>query len=289
MANLKEIRRRIASVHGTQKITRAMKMVAAAKLRKAQEHAESFRDYSRLMSEVLAEVASDAEEDAHSLLIRREPEKALVLVISSDRGLCGGFNSNLNRLVAAELNSGRVHTDLSVVGRKAKGYFEHRMVKIQTYYDEVFDDLDYDKAASIAAELAKLYENGDYDMIYLAYNEMVSVVSQVPTLVQLLPVALPEKKKVEAGELASPVFIFEPSESELLAALLPRYVEVKVFSALLESAAAEHAARMSAMETATNNAQDMIDSLTLVYNRARQSAITSELMDIVGGAEALND
>ncbi len=289
MANLKEIRRRIISVQGTQKITRAMKMVAAAKLRKAQDHAENFRDYSRLTSDVLAEVAADAEPDSHPLLKRRVAKSELVLVISSDRGLCGGFNSNLNRMVLEKLKKDEISVELAVVGKKAKGYFEHRNIAIQRMYNDVLEQLNYEQAVKIAAELAALYEQGKYDRISLAYNEMVSVVSQVPAVRQLLPVALPEKKDTGAGEIGPAGFVFEPNQKALLATLLPSYVEVKVFGALLESVAAEHAARMSAMETATNNAQDMIDSLTLVYNRARQSAITNELMDIVGGAEALND
>lgn len=289
MANLKEIRRRIASVKGTQKITRAMKMVAAAKLRKAQEKAERFREYSQLTSDVLTEVASDADNDSHPLLERREAKKALILVISSDRGLCGGFNSNLNRLVAEKLQSAEIDTDLNAVGKRTKQFFEHRNVEIKTFYADVLDDLSYDAAAAIAQESAALYQSGAYDSISLAYNAMVSVVSQVPSVVPLLPVALPEKKEEDSKEIGPAGFVFEPEKKALLATLLPKYVEVKVFGALLESLAAEHAARMSAMETATNNAQDMIDSLTLVYNRARQSAITSELMDIVGGSEALND
>lgn len=289
MANLKEIRRRIASVQGTQKITSAMKMVAAAKLRKAQEHAERFRGYSQLASDILAHVAADADDASHPLLQRRPTERALILVISSDRGLCGGFNSNLNRMVSEKKKHDRHATDLSVVGKKSKAFFDHRQIKIREFYDNVLDDLNFDKAAKIAQELAALYEDGIYDNIALAYNSMVSVVSQVPAVNPLLPVALPEKMPLAAKEAAKAVFLYEPEKEELLKSLLPRYVEVKVFGALLESVAAEHAARMSAMETATSNAQDMIDSLTLVYNRARQSAITNELMDIVGGAEALND
>ncbi|MBN2715004.1 MAG: ATP synthase F1 subunit gamma [Deltaproteobacteria bacterium] len=289
MANLKEIRRRITSVQGTQKITRAMKMVAAAKLRKAQEQAERFREYSRLTSDVLSEVAADATDAVHPLLQRRDVKRSLIVVVSSDRGLCGGFNSNLNRLVADRLKRSEVPAKLAVVGKKSKSYFEHRHVEIEQYYSDILDELNYDRAASIAKELAALYEMGEYDSISLAYNEMISVVSQVPAVHPLLPVAPPEKTEESSKEIGPAGFVFEPDKKALLASLLPRYVEVKVFGALLESVAAEHAARMSAMETATNNAQDMIDSLTLVYNRARQSAITGELMDIVGGAEALND
>ena len=289
MANLKEIRRRIISVQGTQKITRAMKMVAAAKLRKAQEQAESFREYSRLATDVLTEVAAGAEEEAHPLLQRRETNNTLILVISSDRGLCGGFSSNLNRMVAETLKNSNIATDLSVVGKKANTFFQHRNIEVQRFYSDVLEEMNYDQAARIAQELSALYVTGKYDAISLAYNEMVSVVSQVPAVNPLLPMALPEEKNADLNGARPTEFLFEPDKKTLLASLLPRYLEIKVFGALLESVAAEHAARMSAMETATNNAQDMIDSLTLVYNRARQSAITGELMDIVGGAEALSD
>jgi F-type H+-transporting ATPase subunit gamma len=285
MANLKDIRRRIGSVKGTQKITRAMKMVAAAKLRKAQSRADAFRPYRERMTEILARTAAGAEADAHPLLQRREEKSSLILVISSDRGLCGGFNSNLNRMVARHRQDAAVAPRVAVIGRKAKGYFEHRHVALHQFYPDVLDRLHYGDAVKIARELEAAYTEGEFDRIDLASNRMESMVKQVPVIVPLLPVALP----TASDATASTDFLFEPDEAQLLAALLPRYLETQVFGAMLESVAAEHAARMTAMETATGNAQDMIDALTLQYNRARQSAITSELMDIVGGAEALND
>jgi F-type H+-transporting ATPase subunit gamma len=290
MANLKEIRRRIASVKSTQKITRAMKMVAAAKLKKAQEAAESFRSYADLTTSVLAEIATDAGAADHPLLKRRQAKKSIIVVISSDRGLCGGFNSNLCRDIAGKLNETTPEPMISSIGRRGRDYFKRRDVTIDKEYDEVLDNPGYEAAAKIARELAKRYSEGEIDRIDLGYNEFVSVVTHVPTIRQLLPVVLPEQDNGETDEWVVPSdFIFEPGRQELLEKLLPQYVEVQVYRALLESIAAEHAARMTAMDNATNNAGEMIDNLTLVYNRARQSAITSELMDIVGGSEALND
>lgn len=290
MANLKAIRRRITSVKNTQKITRAMKMVAAARLRKAQEAVENFRSYADLTSTILTEVASDATADDHTLLARRDTEKSLLLVISADRGLCGGFNGNLNRDVFDYVQKADPKPDLSIIGRKAVDFFQRRPVTIESILDDVYENPGYETTAKIARNLSEQYANGDIDRIDIVYNEFVSMLTQKPKFQQLLPVVLPDKDESEEGEWVVPVdFIFEPNRVELLGKLLPQYVEVQVYRALIESMAAEHAARMTAMDNATKNADEMLDHLTLVYNRARQSAITSELMDIVGGAEALND
>ena len=300
MASLKDIRRRITSVASTQKITRAMKMVAAAKLRRAQEQAESFRAYAEQTSAILAEVSRGATGEDHALLERRERvERSVTLVIAADRGLCGGFNTNLNRHVLTAVEGAETRPELELIGRKAREFFVRRDVVIREFYDGVYDELGYDTAARIAGRLAAQYAAGEVDRIDLAFNELISVVSQRPTIRPLLPVALPAAKEdakdggetggEDAGGLSPAGFIFEPRRKELLGRLLPMYVEVQVHRALLESVAAEHAARMTAMDNATNNAADMIDHLTLVYNRARQGAITSELMDIVGGAEALGE
>ncbi len=290
MANLKAIRKRIDSVKSTQKITRAMKMVAAAKLKKAQETAERFRAYSDLTTTILAEVATDKAAGDHPLLKRRDPEKALVVVISSDRGLCGGFNSNLCRNTLSTVKESTPEPDISIIGRKATDYFQRRPVNIDTKYEDVYEKPDYETAAKIARELAARYAKGEVDRIDLAYNEFISIMTQKPTIRPLLPVTLPEQETEDGDDLVMPTdFIFEPGREALLERLLPQYVEVQVYRALVESIAAEHASRMTAMDSATNNAGEMIDHLTLIYNRARQSAITSELMDIVGGAEALND
>ena len=293
MPNLKDIRRRIGSVKSTQKITRAMKMVAAARLRRAQERIDQFRAYADLTSSILAEVSAGATAEDHPLLERREVNNRLILEITSDRGLCGAFNGNLNRMVEEAVKEGDPKPELALIGRKANDYFRVRDVTVREYYATVFDDPSYATAARIASELAELYVKGEIDQIDLAFNEMVSMISQKPTIRTLLPVEVPEKQgddEEEADEELGPVgFIFEPDRGELLGKLLPMYVEVQVYRALAESMAAEHAARMTAMDNATNNAADMIDHLTLVYNRARQSAITAELMDIVGGAEALSE
>jgi F-type H+-transporting ATPase subunit gamma len=288
MANLKAIRRRISSVRNTQKITRAMKMVAAAKLRRSQETMEKFRAYADLTASILSEVAAGATAEDHPLLERREPEKSLVLIICSDRGLCGGFNGNLCREVFAHVQKAEPTPAISIIGRKARDYFERRPVTIDTKYSGVYDDPGYSTAAEIARGLAKRYAEKEIDRIDLVYNEFVSMIAQKPVFRQLLPVVLPEKEAGQEGEWIPPVdFIFEPDRAALLGELLPKYIEVQVYRALIESIAAENAARMTAMDNATKNAEEMLDHLTLVYNRARQSAITNELMDIVGGAEAL--
>jgi F-type H+-transporting ATPase subunit gamma len=288
MANLKAIRRRITSVKNTQKITRAMKMVAAARLRKAQEAVENFRPYADLTSTILTEVASGAEGAEHPLLARRENKKSLLLVICADRGLCGAFNGNLNRDVFNYVKEADPNPSLSIIGRKAVDFFQRRPVEIDQIHKDVYDDPGYETASRIARELSERYADEEIDRIDIVYNEFVSMLTQKPKFQQLLPVELPEKDETQEGEWVVPVdFIFEPNREELLSKLLPQYVEVQVFRALIESMAAEHAARMTAMDNATKNAEEMLDSLTLEYNRARQSAITSELMDIVGGAEAL--
>jgi F-type H+-transporting ATPase subunit gamma len=287
MAKLKTIRRRIISVRNTQKITRAMKMVAAARLRRAQETAQRFREYADLSSAILAEVAAGPQDDDHPLLKRRAEGQGLILVICADRGLCGGFNGNLCRAVEARIKGADPKPSLAIVGRKAVDYFERRSATIDKVFRDVYEAPGIEAAAAIARELAGRYAAGEFNHIEIAHNEFVSMIRQRPIFRTLLPVPLPERRESAGG--ASPVFIFEPEQTELLARLLPRYVEVEVERALLESVAAEHAARMTAMDAATNNAEDMLSHLTLVYNRARQSAITSDLMDIVGGAEALHD
>ena len=293
MPSLKHIRRRIGSVKNTQKITRAMKMVAAAKLRKAQETVERFRSYSNATVSMLAEVARDAGGEEHPLLERRPVRSSLVLVISSDRGLCGGFNTNLNRMVGAHIKGQAPAPSLGIVGKKSVAYFQRRNASIAEIFADVYSEPGYAVAARIARRLIAKYTSGEVDRIDLAYNEMLSVASQKPTIKPLLPIELPAAeessgKESSGKESLAGTYLFEPDGEQLLAKILPMYVEVAVCRALLESIAAEHASRMAAMDAATTNAQDMIEHLTLVYNRARQSAITSELMDIVGGAEALD-
>lgn len=284
MANLKAIRNRIASVKGTQKITRAMKMVAAAKLRRAQDNILALRPYADDVMEVLADVAALTDTDDHPLLARRDPNRILLVVLTSDRGLCGGFNSNINKATEAYLReNGDAHEEMSLalIGRKGRDYFRRRDVTIRHEIMNVFEDLNWDKAAEVARTIIHEYTSEDLDAVYLVYNEFKSVISQKVTVEPLLPIVPAE---AEEGRVD---FIYEPNKEALLDRLLPMYVEVEVYRALLESVASEFGARMTAMDNATKNAAEMIDSLTLQYNKARQAAITNELLEVVAGAEAL--
>ena len=290
MPSLKTIRRRIASVKNTRKITSAMKMVAASRLRKAQSAILELRPYAIDTHEVLSSVARRAgEAEVHPLLARREPKEVMLVVITSDRGLCGGFNANINRAAEAYLKSSEhehEHITLATIGRKGRDYFRRRDVPIRHEFTKVFDDLRYAKAAEIARVVIESYTKpaADLDAAYLVYNEFKSAMSQKVIVEQLLPITpLPTSDDETAVD-----FIYEPSKKDLLDRLLPMYVEVELYRALLESQASEHGARMTAMDAASKNANDLIDRLTLDYNRARQAAITKELMEIIAGAEALN-
>jgi F-type H+-transporting ATPase subunit gamma len=289
--SLRDIRNRITSVKSTRQITKAMKMVAAAKLRRAQDAVLKTRPYAQLLDRALGRVAgrAAAEEAAtlHPLLQPREPRVAEVVVITSDRGLAGGFNSNIIRRTQRFLTEGSEkfeRIELSTIGRKAKDFLRARKLNARKDFPGVHQGLNYEKAEAIAQELVTRYLAGDVDAVYLCYNEFKSAIAQTPVVVQLLPLQPPP---VEAGAEAGIDFLYEPSREALLAELLPRHVAMQVWRALLESAASEHGARMSAMESATKNAEEMIAALTLQYNRARQAYVTKELMEIVGGAEAL--
>ncbi len=284
MPSLKALRKRIATVRSTQQITKAMKMVSAAKLRRAQEAAERARPYSAKLAEMFGAVVADVESSAHPLLARRGEQRVELVVVTSDRGLCGGFNSNLLRRVEAYA---RQHTDKQLVvtgvGRKALEFFRRRNFTIVGKQTDVMTRPVIESARAIADGMTKRFASGETNAVYLLYNAFRSAMSQVPTITPLLPVALPERTPGE-----QPIdYIFEPARPELLAQLLPRYIDTLLMQALLESIASEHGARMTAMENATNNASDMIGRLTLSMNRARQAAITTELMEIVSGAEAL--
>ena len=285
MPSLKDIRKRIASVKSTQKITRAMNMVAAAKLKRAQTRILELRPYAHKTHEVLSSVAARAgAEEIHPLLARREPKQVMLVVLTSDRGLCGGFNSNINRLAERTLRRSDLgHVSLSICGRKGRDYFRRRGADVRHEFMGVFERLDWDQAAEIARVIVDEYGKRELDAVHLVYNEFKSAISQKVVAEALLPISpLPS-----SGDLAPVDFLYEPSKRALLDRLLPMYVETEVYRALLESVASEHGARMTAMDSATKNANEMIDDLTLSYNRARQAAITKELMEIIGGAEAL--
>ncbi|MBW2122037.1 MAG: ATP synthase F1 subunit gamma [Deltaproteobacteria bacterium] len=286
MATLRDIRRRITSIKNTQQITKAMKMVAAAKLRRAQENIIEARPYAIKLRDVLGSLSLRTDPRAHPLLARREVRRVEIIPISSDRGLCGAFNQNVFRITERFIRENREFYDgitLSTIGRKALEYFSRRNYTIRSKYVGIFGTLTYETASAVAGEVIGAYTGETIDEIYLVYNEFRSAISQRPVMVKLLPI---DPIPVEPGYVVTS-YMYEPSEAEILETLLPRYVEYQLYRALLESQASEHGARMTAMDSATNNAEEMLGRLTLHYNRVRQAAITKELMDIIGGAEAL--
>ena len=292
MANLRDIKRRIGSVKSTQKITSAMKMVAAAKLRRAQDAIENARPYAVRMRSTLEEVSKGTLEETHPLLAVHDERKALeLIVVTSNRGLAGAFNSSVLKLaesVIAKREAEFETVGLTLLGKKAGDYFRRRRAH-QIKHDSPIDgDVSYEQAADVAREVARRYAAGDLDEVILVFSEFKSTMTQTPVSTQLLPFAPPESSGDgdDAAEEALP-FEIEPDPEALLAALVPKAVEIEVFRAMLENQAGEHAARMTAMEAATKNTEELIESLTLKYNRARQAAITSELVEIVTGAQAL--
>ena len=286
MANVRDIRRRIRSVQSTQQITKAMKMVAAAKLRRAQENMIAARPYSAKMLEVLESLASRSDQTAHPLLQVRPEKKILAVVVTADRGLCGGFNTNIIRFTGHWLrdrSAEGAEVSLVLLGRKGVDFFKRRDVPVQKRWTGLFQKVRYEDAAAIAQFLMEAYTNQECDAIYVIYNQFKSVIAQEIVADRLLPLPRQEAAGAEGG----PDYLYEPSEQALFESLLPKHVTFQIFHALLESGAAEHGARMTAMEGATNNARDMIDRLTLFANRVRQAAITKEIIEIVSGAQAL--
>jgi len=258
-----------------------MRMVAAAKLRRAQEAAERARPYSQKLTELFTAVVAEVGQEAHPLLARREEKRVDIVLLTSDRGLCGGYNTNAVRTAEGFLRERTVEANLILIGKRGAEYFRRRTVPILDRYVGMPAGGASEIAEKVAATATSRFASQDTDAVYLAYNQFRSAISQVPTIVPLLPVPLP----TTAG--ADVEYIFEPERPELLARLLPAYVRALITQAILEAAASEQGARMTAMENATNNATDMIGSLTLLMNRTRQAAITRELMEIVSGAEAL--
>ena len=281
MPSLKALRKRIATVRSTQQITKAMKMVAAAKLRRAQEAAERARPYTEKLTEMFRAVAAGVEPEAHPLLARRPERRVDLLVLTSDRGLCGGYNTNLLRLADAFARERAAEIALSIVGRKGVEHYRRRGGRILVHKLGILTTPAPALAAELTAALTRRFVDDETDAVYLVYTRFRSVISQLPTVMQVLPVATPPEGAPTAD------YIFEPARPALLARLLPRYVEAVLTQALLEAVASEHGARMTAMDNATRNAGEMIDRLTLSMNRARQATITKELMEIVSGAEAL--
>jgi F-type H+-transporting ATPase subunit gamma len=308
MGSLKDIRNRIDSVENTKQITQAMKMVATAKLQRAEERVEEARPYAQELRRVIASLIERADEETHPLLEQRElRNNVLVIVVSTDRGLCGSFNANLFRNIRDFIQTlavGNEEVDVATIGDKADLHFgrqENREV-VHTY-DDVIENVSYDKAREIAGDAREVFLDETYDAVYIAYNEFISAIQYEQVIEPLLPLSLEDLLTVELGtereetpsveevreEQDIPEYKYEPDEETLLEYALPRHLETQVLQALLESAAAEQGARMTAMDNATENAEEMIEELTLEYNRARQAAITTEIMEIVSGAEAMKE
>lgn len=293
MPSLQSLRRKIAAFKNTQKITKAMKMVAAAKLKRSQDRILSARPYAHKMRGVLGNLSRRVNRSAHPLLQKREGRKVEVLVVTSDRGLCGGFNGNIVRKSAEfvrQCEARGLQVALSIVGRKGRDYFRRRPWPIRQEWTGVFDKLSFEHAIDIGGDLTDQFIKGTFDELYVVYNEFKSAIQQRVIVEKLFPVdAAAEFGAIPAAaeETTGGSYLYEPDEAELLNVLVPKHFQVQAFRILLESAAAEHGARMAAMDGATRNAGQLIKKVTLYYNKTRQAAITKELMDIVGGAEAL--
>jgi F-type H+-transporting ATPase subunit gamma len=298
MANLQDLRRRVRSVRNMQKITKAMKMVAAAKLRRAQERVVAARPYANTMMRVLERLAARAGDFHHPLLDERGDEHLVVVLVTADKGLCGGFNTNLNKAAQLFIREHPGKTiELVTIGRKGRDFFRRRPVTIRSEHINVTArTVDHDDAAAIARELMAAYsaEDSTIDRVFLIYNEFKSVLSQRVTVRQLLPISPdalggePAAETKSAGEREVLVdYLYEQPPAQIFGDLLPRYVETQVFYALLESVASEHGARMTAMDSASKNAGEVIENLTLNMNRVRQASITREIIEVVSGAQAL--
>ncbi|WP_437813417.1 ATP synthase F1 subunit gamma [Sorangium sp. So ce1078] len=325
MPSLKSIRKRISSVKSTQKITRAMKMVAGAKLNKAQQRITELRPYAVKVQEVLWQITRDAvtaaaadapaaagtgaegeagaltgrEAAPHPLLVARPERRVLLLVLTSDRGLCGAFNTNINKRAEREWKSrteAGQEVQLAIIGRKGRDYFNRRNAPILEYLPGVWEKLSLETAQTVGAKLLAPFNKNEIDAIYLVYNEFKSAITQTVVVERLLPAGgpAPEQEQRDEGGHASPPgaaseFLYEPDKGALLERLVPMYLDISILRALYESMASELGAKLTAMDAANKNAKEMIDTLTLEYNKARQAAITKELMEIIGGSEALKE
>jgi F-type H+-transporting ATPase subunit gamma len=289
MPSLQSLRRKIAAVKNTQKITKAMKMVAAAKLKRAQDRILSSRAYAHKLRDVMANLSRRVNRAAHPLLQKRTGSKIEVLVITSDRGLCGAFNTNIVRKAVETLreHEGRGHkVTVSLVGRKSRDFFRRRNWTIRQQWTEIFDKLSFEHALDMGQDLTDNFVKGTFDELYVIYNEFKSAIQQRVIVERLFPIEALEADGTASTALGGS-YEYEPDEDELLKALLPKHFQIQAYRILLESSAAEQGARMAAMDGATRNAGELIKKVTLYYNKTRQTAITKELMDIVGGAEAL--
>ncbi len=288
MANLKEIRNRITSIKSTMQITSAMKMVSAAKLKKAQDAITAMRPYSSKLTELLQNLSATLDSDASGAYsTQREVSKVLLVAVTSNRGLCGGFNSSITKAVVRTINEkySEASVDIFAIGKKGADVLS-KSYNIVTTRNDIFDDLTFDNTAAIAENLMDFYIDGSYDKIELVYNQFKNAATQIPQVEQFLPI-----KPVEGGDATAvnSDYIFEPSKEEIVLALIPKSLKTQLYKAIRDSFASEHGARMTAMHKATDNATDLRDDLLLTYNKARQAAITNEILEIVGGAEALKN
>ena len=303
MPSLKDVKMKIVGVGKTKQITKAMNMVASAKLRGAQSRIERFRPYAEKFQAVLGDLAAKSDGSAHALarkvegtahpLLAEHEEKknCAIVLVTSDRGLCGSFNGNIITTalkLAAEKTTAGMKVSFACMGRKGRDAVRKAGYDIMVAYGDRMGSLDFSLASSIAQEVIHGYETFAFDEVWMVYGEFVSMGHQPPRTLSLLPLAAPEAEAEEGQEEAHCEYVYEPQEEALLAELLPRYVKVQVYRGMLDTSASEHAARMAAMDNATRNCNEMINTLTLLYNKTRQASITSELIDIVGGAEALN-
>ncbi|MBT3345771.1 MAG: ATP synthase F1 subunit gamma [Gemmatimonadetes bacterium] len=282
MATLRQLRTRVASITNIQKVTNAMFMVAAAKMRRAQEAIESARPYAEQLDTILRRLQGSIDPGDNPLFVERPVKKVAVVVVTADRGLCGGFNGNISRRALAELKAMDAEVELITVGRKGKAFLRSRGFDASQDHEDIFRQLQFSQAVEIAQQLTTDFVEGRVDKVLLVFSEFRSVALQEPVVHQLLPIAPTEGSSGSEGD-----YIFEPEPEQLLDILVPRHVNFQVWRALLESNAGFYAAQMTSMDNATKNAGDLIDELTREMNKARQSAITLELMDIIGGAEAV--
>lgn len=290
MANLKEIRNRIQSVGSTMQITSAMKMVSAAKLKRAQDAIVQMRPYAVKLQEILGNLSASLDLSENPFSEVREEKNVLIVPISSNRGLCGGFNNNIIKRVNILVSKYGDNTSVSVlpIGKKVKDAFKNsayinRDEQFPSNLEEMFNDLTFDKVANVAEQLMDSFATGKYDKIVVVYNEFINAASQKVIVDQLLPIVSSDEAKDSGAD-----YIFEPSKQEIVEDLIPKTIRIQLFKGVLDSYASEHGARMTAMHKATDNAAEMQKNLKLVYNKARQAAITNEILEIVGGAEALN-
>lgn len=288
MAGLKEVRERITSISSTMQITSAMKMVSASKLKRAQNAITGMRPYAAKLKEILENLSASLDAaDGGDFATERPIEKVLVVAISSNRGLCGGFNSNVSKKVLALAGGDYKGKDVSVlsIGKKSGEFLKRRGFTIASSHDAVYDSLNFETVAPIAEQIMEAFVNGDYDRVDVVYNQFKNAATQICVAEQFLPVAPPEEK--EGDSASNTDYIFEPEKAEIVQDLIPRSLKTQLYKATLDSYASEHGARMTAMHKATDNASDMLYELKLSYNKARQASITNEILEIVGGAAAL--